>query len=179
MSDEATAGATGPEQGDGGVPRQRPPITAIAAVAEGGAIGAGNDLVWSDREDFARLKRLTMGGVLVMGRATFESIGRALPGRDSYVVTRDPSWSAEGVTVFGDLDEAIDAAVETGKQVWIFGGAQVYAAAWPRIEALEITWVHQRLDGDVFFPEIDPAQWSETAREDRDGFSWVSHRRVS
>lgn len=151
--------------------------TAIAAVAANGVIGADGDLVWRSREDFAHLKALTMGGVLVMGRKNHESIGRPLPGRDSYVVTRNPDWSAEGVRVFGDLDQAIDAAEATGRPVWIFGGGEVYAQAWPRTDALEITEIHADLAGDVHFPEIDPAQWQETAREDRDGFSWVSYRR--
>ena len=152
-------------------------ITAIAAVAANGVIGADGDLVWRSREDFAHLKALTMGGVLVMGRKNHESIGRPLPGRDSYVVTRDPDWSAPGVRVFGDLDEAIDAALATGRRVWIFGGGEVYAQAWPRTDALEITEIDAEYDGDVHFPAIDPTQWQETAREDRDGFSWVSYRR--
>ncbi|OYN94285.1 dihydrofolate reductase [Propionibacteriaceae bacterium ES.041] len=152
-------------------------VTAIAAVAANGVIGADNDLAWRHREDFAHLKALTMGGVLVMGRKNYESIGRPLPGRDSYVVTRNPDWTADGVRVFGDLDEAIDAALATGKRVWIFGGGEVYAQAWPRTDALEITEVHADLAGDTHFPPVDPAEWTETAREDRDGFSWVSYRR--
>lgn len=152
-------------------------ITAIAAVATNGVIGADNAIPWRVEGDFARLKRLTMGGVLVMGRRTFDSIGRPLPGRESYVVTRNPTWSAEGTTVFADVDAALDAALATGRQVWVFGGGEIYRAAWGRTQALEITHVEAAPEGDAYFPEIDPAEWQETAREDRPGFSWVSYRR--
>ncbi|WP_425308389.1 dihydrofolate reductase [Ammonicoccus fulvus] len=155
----------------------RTPITAIAAVAENGVIGADNAIPWKLDGDFARLKKLTMGGVLVMGRRTFESIGRPLPGRDSFVVTRNPVWSAAGTTVFDDVDAALDAAVATGKQVWVFGGGEIYRATWGRTQALEITHVHAEHAGDAHFPEIDPADWQETAREDRPGFSWVRYER--
>ena len=155
------------------------PITAIASVAANAVIGADNDLVWRNREDFARLKSLTMGGALVVGRKNHQAIGRPLPGRETFVVTRDPQWRADGVQVRHDLDEAIDAALATGRRVWIFGGAQVYAGAWARTEALEITRIHANLPGDVYFPEIAEREWAETAREDREGFSWVSYRRIS
>ena len=156
-----------------------PAVTAIAAVAANGVIGADNDLAWRHSEDFAHLKALTMGGVLVMGRKNYESIGRPLPGRESYVVTRNPDWTADGVHVFGDLDEAIDAALATGKRVWIFGGGEVYAQAWARTDGLEVTEIDAHLPGDTYFPTIDPDDWRETAREDRGGFSWVRYRRRS
>lgn len=158
------------------------PIRAIAAVAENGVIGADGDQPWSHREDFARLKRLTADGVLVMGRRTFEAIGKPLPGRSSFVVTRNPEWQrtvaefGERVQVFDDVDTALDAAVRTGRPVWVFGGGQIYRAAWSRTEELEITEVHAEFDGDTYFPEIDPREWKETAREARDGFSWVTYR---
>lgn len=155
----------------------RTPITAIAAVAENGVIGAENAIPWRLEGDFARLKRLTMGGVLVMGRRTFESIGRPLPGRESFVVTRNPGWEADGARVFADPDAALDAALATGKPVWVFGGGEIYRAAWARTEALEITHVAVAPDGDAFFPPIDPADWVEVAREDRTGFSWVRYER--
>lgn len=154
-----------------------PVVTAIAAVARNGVIGAGNGIPWRVEGDFARLRRLTMGGVLVMGRKTFDSIGRPLPGRDSYVVTRNRQWQAPGVQVFGSVDAAIDAALATGKPVWIFGGGEIYREAWPRTTNLEITYVDSAPDGDAFFPEIDSGTWQEVARQDRDGFAWVRYER--
>lgn len=153
------------------------PIRAIAAVAANGVIGADNDLIWTSREDFQRLKALTMGGALVMGRRTFDSIGRPLPGRTSHVVTRNQQWSADGVIVHHDVDAALDAALASGRPVWVFGGGAIYRAAWPRIVELEITAIAASFDGDTTFPEIDPQTWKETARDVRDGFSWVSYRR--
>lgn len=155
-----------------------PVIKAIASVTGNGVIGAHGDLVWRSREDFAHLKQLTMGGVLVMGRKNYESIGRPLPGRDSYVVTRNPDWSADGVRTFDSVDAALDAAVATGREVWVFGGGEIYAAAWERTTWLEITEVDLDVAGDVFFPQIDPTQWQEVTREKRDGFSWVTYRRT-
>ncbi len=118
-----------------------------------------------------------MGHVLVMGRRTYDSIGRPLPGRTTVVVTRDPAWRAEGVTVVTDLDAAFDRAfaLRPGK-VFVAGGGQVYAAAWDRLDTLEITEVDAEPDGDVRFPEIGP-DWTETAREDRPGFAFVTFRR--
>ncbi|WP_432558415.1 dihydrofolate reductase [Granulicoccus sp. GXG6511] len=155
-----------------------PTITAIAAVAANGVIGVDNTIPWRLDGDFARLKQLTMGGVLVMGRKTFDSIGRPLPGRDSFVVTRNPEWQALGVRTFGDVDAALDAALETGKPVWVFGGGEIYRQAWPRTTALEITHVEQSPPGDATFPEIDPAQWRMVETEDREGFSWVRYERI-
>ncbi|MDO5683520.1 MAG: dihydrofolate reductase [Propionibacteriaceae bacterium] len=152
-------------------------ITAIAAVADNGVIGADNAIPWRLDGDFARLKRLTMGGVLVMGRKTFDSIPGTLPGRESFVVTRNPAWQAPGVRVFGDVDEALDTALATGKPVWVFGGGEIYRQAWARTTALEITHVHQQPEGDATFPAIDAAEWDEVAREEREGFSWVRYER--
>lgn len=159
------------------------PIALIAAVAANGVIGADNTLPWSHRDDFARLKRLTMGGVLVMGRRTFESIGRPLPGRDSHVITRDPTWVerveefGDRVRVFGGVDAALDAALASGRPVWVFGGGQIYRAAWDRVQIMEITHIDAELPGDTTFPSIDPQEWEEAAREVRDGFCWVRYQR--
>lgn len=153
-------------------------ITAIAAVAANGVIGADNAIPWQLEGDFPRLKRITMGGVLVMGRKTFESIGRPLPGRESFVVTRNPEWQAAGVRVFSDVDAALDAAVATGKEVWVFGGGEIYRQAWDRTTTLEITHVELSPPGDATFPDIDPRTWRAVMREDRAGFSWVRYERV-
>lgn len=156
-------------------PQPRPDdVTAIAAIGENRVLGKDGDMLWHIPEDWSRLKVMTMGGVLVMGRTTFEGIGKPLPGRTSFVVTRNREWAYPGVRTFADIDEAIDAALATGQRVWIFGGGQVYAAALPRTTRLELTEVHRAPEGDAYFPEIDPAQWTEVARQNLDGFSFVT-----
>lgn len=154
-----------------------PAVTAIAAVARDGVIGADNAIPWHLDGDFPRVRRLTMGGVLVMGRKTFDSIGKPLPGRDSHVVTRNPDWRAAGVQAFGTVEAALDAALATGKAVWVFGGGEIYREAWARTTALEITHVDAAPTGDAVFPEIDLALWHEVFREERPGFAWVRYER--
>lgn len=149
-------------------------VTAIVAVARNGVIGKDNDMLWHLPGDWPRVKALTMGGVLVMGRRTFESIGTPLPGRDSYVVTRDATWSHPGVRTFGEIDGAIDAALDSGRRVWIFGGGQVYAAALPRTTRIELTEVPLEPEGDAHFPELDPAEWLEVARQNLPTHAYVT-----
>ena len=154
-----------------------PQVIGIAAVARNRVIGAGNDIPWRIPEDWARFKRLTTGHVLIMGRKTYDSIGRPLPGRTTIVVTRDPDWQADGVLVARDLDEAFATANELApEQVFVAGGGQIYAAAWDRISQLEITEVDAEPDGDVRFPRIDET-WRETGRDERDGFAFITYRR--
>lgn len=150
-------------------------IVLVAAVARNGVIGSGGTLPWHLPADLRHAKELTMGHVLVMGRATFESIGRPLPGRTNVVLTSDPSWHHEGVTVLGSLAEAVRRFAPG--PLMIFGGGQVYAEAMPYADRLEITHVDAEPDGDTHFPIIDPATWAEVSREDHDGFAFVSYRR--
>ena len=155
-------------------------IVGIAAVARNGVIGAGNDIPWRIPEDWRRFKQLTMGAVLIMGRKTYDSIGRPLPGRTTFVITRDRMWRGDGVRVVPMLDEAFEqAALLAPETIFVAGGGEVYRAAWERLDRLEITEVDQTPSGEVTFPEIDPSEWSETHREDHDGFSFVSYRRVA
>jgi dihydrofolate reductase len=153
-------------------------IAAIAAVARNGVIGSGNDIPWRIPEDWSRFKRLTMGQVLVMGRKTYDSIGRPLPGRTTLVITRDRRWRGDGVRAVPTLDEAFtEAAALEPETVFVAGGGEVYRQAWDRLDRLEVTEVDQEPVGDVTFPAIDPAQWQETERDVRDGFAFVSYRR--
>jgi dihydrofolate reductase len=152
-------------------------VTLIAAVGRNGVIGAGNDMPWHLPEDFAFFKRTTMGHPMVMGRKTFDSIGRVLPGRRTIVVTRQPDWRHAGVETAHSLSEALSLA-GPADEVFVCGGGQVYAEAMPWAHRLLITEVEQAPDGDVRFPPIDPATWREASREDRDGFSWVTYERV-
>lgn len=154
-----------------------PEVIGIAAVARNRVIGAGNDIPWRIPEDWARFKAITMGHVLIMGRRTYDSIGRPLPGRTTIVVTRDPSWRAEGVLVAADLDEAFAQAAEgSPDKIFVAGGGQVYEAAWERLDRLEVTEVDAGPEGDVLFPVIGP-EWRETAREQRSGHAFITFRR--
>lgn len=152
------------------------PITLIASVSRNGVIGRAGDLAWRHQDDLARVKRLTMGRALVMGRRTYDSIGRPLPGRRTIVVTRQPGWTAAGVTVTHSVAGALAAAAGS-PEIIVFGGGELYAQLIGRADRLEITHIHQDLDGDTRFPPIDPAIWQETAREERDGFAWVTYLR--
>jgi dihydrofolate reductase len=155
-----------------------PEIIGIAAVAANGVIGAGNDIPWRIPADWQRFKALTMGSVLIMGRKTYDSIGRPLPGRTIFVITRGRMWRGEGVRAVPSLDEALAQALGLDSQmIFVAGGGEIYRAAWDRLTGLEITEVAQNPVGEVTFPTIDPDDWIETAREPRDGYSFVSYRR--
>ncbi len=143
------------------------PVAMIAAVAENGVIGSDNAIPWQLPSDFAHFKRTTMGKPLIMGRKTFESIGRPLPGRTNIVVTRNPGYKPDGVQVFGSLQAALSHAqsiveVSGADEVMIGGGAQIYAEAMPLAERLYISHVALNPPGDTHFPVISPAEWQET-----------------
>ncbi|MDO5503907.1 MAG: dihydrofolate reductase [Actinomycetia bacterium] len=141
-------------------------VTLIAAVARNGVIGANGDMPWRIPEDFAFFKRTTMGHPLVMGRATFDSIGRPLPGRRSIVITRSRAWQHEGVEVAHSLDDALALAADGdgGEEIFVAGGGQIYRAAMERADRLLITEVELEPEGEVTFPEIDPGSWIEVSR---------------
>ena len=162
-------------------PVAAPEIVAIAAVCANRVIGGDGDQPWRDRDDFARFKRLTMGQVLIMGRKTFAAIGRPLPGRHTVVLTRDPDWSANGIHSVTDLDAALALATRRWPEATVFiaGGGEIYRLALPRTNRLELTEVDQDCPGDVTFPDVDPAEWLEVAREPRDGFAWVTYSRTT
>ena len=146
-------------------------LQAIAAMAANRVIGDGDRLPWHLPEDLARFKRLTMGGTLILGRKTWESIGRPLPGRRMVVVTRQPVYAPEGVTVARSIEEALERARE-GKgegegNVWIAGGAEIYRQALDRCERLYLTRIEAEFPGDAFFPEIDEAVWRKVEEERR------------
>ena len=154
------------------------PVVGIAAVARNGVIGADGDIPWRIPEDWRRFKRLTTGQVLIMGRKTWASIGRPLPGRTTFVVTRDKMWRGEDVYAVPSLDDAFaQAAARNPGTIFVAGGGEVYRAAWDRLTGLEITEVNAEPTGDVTFPEINPQEWRETSREPHPGFAFVSYRR--
>ncbi len=152
-------------------------VTIVAAIASNGVIGRDGGLPWRLPEDLARFKRLTMGHVLVMGRRTYDSIGRPLPGRTTIVVTRQPGWSADGVEVAAGLDDALSRAAANDQEVFVVGGSQVYAAALPVAHRLALTLVDDCLDGDTYFPDVDWSRWREVRREPHDGFAFVDYER--
>jgi dihydrofolate reductase len=154
-------------------------VIGIAAVARNGVIGADGDIPWRIPADWARFKRLTMGQVLIMGRKTWASIGRALPGRTTFVVTRDKMWRGEGVCAVPVLDQAFEqAAARNPETIFVAGGGEIYRAAWDRLTGLEITEVDAEREGDVTFPPIDPEVWSEVSRERHDGYAFVRYLRL-
>jgi dihydrofolate reductase len=168
----------------------RPQIVLIVAVAENGVIGAGGAIPWRLKSDMQRLKAMTMGRPIVMGRKTFESFPRGpLPGRTNIVVTRDAAWRAAGAVVTTSVADAMaiatgDALRRFATEIAIIGGAEIYAQSIDRADRLEITEVHARPDGDTRFATIDAADWEEVARvrnpagpDDSADFSYVTFRR--
>ena len=142
----------------------RPPINVICAVARNRAIGKDDALLVHLPEDLPRFKRLTMGAPLLMGRKTWDSIGRPLPGRRSIVITRNPQWQAAGAERAASLEAAL-AMTSAAPQVFVIGGAQIYALALPHADRLLLTEIDAEFDGDAFFPVFDRAQFTEVERE--------------
>ena len=140
-----------------------PRVAIIAALARNRVIGRGNRLPWHLPDDLRHFKRLTLGHPIVMGRRTWESLPGLLPDRTHVVVTRDPGYRAAGAVVVHSLDAALAAA--GGDEAFVVGGAELYALALPRAARLYLTLVDAEVEGDAFFPPIDPAQWREVARE--------------
>ncbi|MBT4412635.1 MAG: dihydrofolate reductase [Polaribacter sp.] len=142
-------------------------ITIIAAIAKNNALGKDNDLIWYLPGDLKRFKKTTTGHHILMGRNTFESIGKPLPNRTSIIITRNEKYLKDGCLVANSLEEAVELAKEDD-QIFIIGGAQVYKYAMENNigDTLDITLVHHEFEADVFFPEIDPEIWKEVARED-------------
>lgn len=150
-------------------------ITLVAAVARNGTIGAGGGLPWHLPADLKRFKALTMGHPMIMGRKTFDSIGRALPGRRTIVVTRDPDWCAPGVETAPSVPAALAAVGDA--EVMVVGGGEIYAQTIELADRLEITQVDVDVPGDTRFPVIDPANWQETERTEFDGYAFTGYTR--
>jgi dihydrofolate reductase len=167
------------------------PLVLVAAVARNGVIGTNGGLPWRLSSDLKRFKALTWGKPLVMGRKTFESIGRPLPGRETIVVTRDPAFASSGTLVAHSLDAGLDLAAEragaTGvDEIIIGGGGEIFAQTMARASRLFITEVGLDADGEARFPPIDPREWREISREpgergerDEADFAFVSYGRTT
>ena len=139
-------------------------VTLVAALGRNRVVGKGNRMPWHISEDLKRFKALTMGHPVVMGRKTFESIGKALPGRNNIVVSRSPDFDAPGCRVVHSLEEALAAAVGAA-EVFVIGGAEIYALALPRANRLNFTEVDVCIDGDAYFPDFERSLWREVSRE--------------
>ncbi|WP_205473551.1 dihydrofolate reductase [Nocardioides sp. SYSU D00038] len=153
-------------------------IILVAAVARNRVIGNGADIPWRIPGEQAEFKALTTGHVLVMGRTTYESIGRPLPGRTTIVLTRDRSWSADGVLVAHSFLSACAKAASHEGEIVVAGGAQVYAEALPLAQEQILSMVPLEPEGDVLYPEFSDREWVEADREHFDGYDRVWWERV-
>ena len=155
-------------------------VSLIAALSRNRVIGKDNALPWKLSDDLKRFKALTLGHPVVMGRKTYESIiaalGRPLPGRENIVVTRSPDYRAPGCRVVHSLAQALEAAraAPGGDECCVIGGEEIFRSALPVADRLEFTEIDRDFEGDTWFPEYDPGNWQETARETRrtDGLSY-------
>ena len=148
------------------IPAPRPTLSLIAAIARNRAIGKDNALLVHLPDDLPRFKRLTLGAPVIMGRKTWDSIGRPLPGRRSIVLTRDPGWRAAGAEVATSMQAAL-ALAASAPRAFVIGGAQIYALALPHADELLLTEIDAEFDADAFFPAWNRADYVETARETR------------
>jgi dihydrofolate reductase len=145
-------------------------LAIIVAAARNGVIGRGNALPWHLPGDLQYFKRVTMGKPVLMGRKTFESIGRPLPGRTNVVISRNPDFSADGVKVVASLDQAVELATEIARidgvdELVVIGGEQIYREALPRARRLYLTEVHADIEGDAVLPPVRWEEWREVSRE--------------
>ena len=140
-------------------------VSIIVATAEDNVIGKDNQLIWHLPADLKHFKQLTMGHPILMGRKTYESIGKPLPGRTSIIITRQEDFQAEGCIVVHSVQEAIAKAKELDDQVYIIGGAEIYKQALPLTDCIELTKIHHHFEGDTYFPEIKESEWEVVAEE--------------
>ena len=140
-------------------------VTIMAAIAANNALGKDNQLIWHLPADLKRFKKTTLNHAVIVGRKTYESLGKPLPNRTNIIITRDKNYQVEGCVIVNSLKEALKAAAEVDENPFILGGAEIYKQAMPLADKLDITFVHHQFEADVFFPEIDKTIWKETSRE--------------
>jgi len=140
-------------------------LSLIVAMATNRTIGINKQMPWHLSADLKKFKKITMGHPIIMGRKTFESIGRPLPGRQNIIISRDPLYQQQGCLVFNDLESALQDCADID-EVFVIGGATLYEATLAQADRLYITEIQQAFDGDTWFPEIKQEQWREVARED-------------
>ena len=141
-------------------------LSLVVAVAENGVIGHNNQLIWHLPNDLKQFKRLTTGNCIIMGRKTFDSIGKPLPNRTSIIISRNTHIQIEGCIMVNSLENAILEAQKIGnEEAFVIGGAEIYRLALPKVDKIYLTEVHHVYEGDTFFPVIDKTIWKETHRE--------------
>ena len=156
----------------------------IAALGERGAIGRDGDMPWHIPEDLKFFKRSTLHKPVIMGRKTYESIGKPLPGRANLIVTRNPAWTAQGTHTFTSLEAALKVAKALNpSEIIIGGGAQIYKLALPYADKMYLTRIHETFDGDTFFPDFNAEEWREVSSERQVSkrglaFSWLTLVRI-
>lgn len=148
----------------------KPIISIIVAVAENGVIGQGGDMPWRLSSDLKRFRALTLGKPIIMGRKTFESIGKPLDGRENIVVTRQKDFAPKGTHVTSNLDDALTlgmdfATTNNVDEVMVIGGGEIYAQALSQVRRIHLTEVHGQVEGDTYFPKLPSAEWREVRRE--------------
>jgi dihydrofolate reductase len=141
-------------------------ISLIVAMSSNRAIGLDGQMPWHLSADLKRFKQITMGHPIIMGRLTFEAIGRPLPGRTNIIVSRNPSYQQESCVVVDSIDAAINYGCRLADEVFVIGGATLYEATLPLADSLYITQINQDFEGDTFFPDFDTNDWTEVERED-------------
>jgi dihydrofolate reductase len=141
-------------------------ISLIVAMAKNRVIGDNGAMPWHLSADLKKFRQITTGFPIVMGRKTYQSIGRPLPNRTNIIISRDNSFQAEGCIVFNDLQNGLDHACQLADQVFVIGGATLYEALLPVADTLYLTQIHQDFTGDTLFPAFDSKEWQEVARED-------------
>ena len=140
-------------------------ITIIAAIAENNALGKDNQLIWHLPADLKRFKKVTLNHHIIMGRKTFESLGKPLPNRTTIIISRNKNYKVDNCIVVNSLQEAIEAA-KSDENPYILGGAEIYKQALEIADKLDLTFVHHKFEADAFFPNIDLNIWKEATRED-------------
>jgi len=140
-------------------------ISIIAAIAENNALGKDNQLIWHLPADLKRFKKVTLNHHIIMGRKTFESLGKPLPNRTSIIITRNKNYQVAECIVVNSLEQALEAA-KSDPNPYILGGAEIYKQSIEIADELDLTFVHHKFEADAFFPEIDTTIWKETSRED-------------
>ncbi|RFB16869.1 dihydrofolate reductase [Bacillus sp. HNG] len=140
-------------------------ISLLLAMDKNQLIGKDNDLPWRLPADLAYFKRVTMGHPIIMGRKTYDSIGRPLPGRENIIVTRDTSYKAEGCKVIHSIDEIVKMSEETEQELFVIGGAEIFKEILPYSDRLYITVIDEEFEGDTYFPAFDKAEWQVISKE--------------
>ena len=140
-------------------------ISLIVAMASNRVIGLNNQMPWHLSADLKRFKQITMGHPIIMGRLTFEAIGRPLPGRTNIIVSRNPAYKKEGCVVVDSVEAALSYGCRLADEVFVVGGSTLYAATLPLADTLYITQINQDFDGNTYFPDFDRNLWAEVGRE--------------